>query len=298
MRDHDQRLQFLTLQRSHLRDELDQMAYRDVEANAPNSLSKPRAQAPGNWTIAIVLLLMASIFLVAFTFTPESTEIAPEEAIVLPEISLQRSPTDDQNGVAPAFAPAVTLIPDYPLFTFTGAEPDWNIVNDSVMGGISQSSIAVDEGLGQMLFSGNVSLENNGGFASARTEWTTYNLEAYDGIALRVRGDGNLYRLRLRTATTGYGLAYTAWFRTEADSWQEIYIPFDEMAPLYRDVLIPEAGYIDASTIRSFGIMVSDKQEDDFALEVDWIKAVSENQSLEMVSANASDLSTKSRMVR
>ncbi|MBK8853830.1 MAG: CIA30 family protein [Saprospiraceae bacterium] len=42
---------------------------------------------------------------------------------------------------------------------------EWRIVNDDVMGGISKSSILLtDTGHGQ--FSGHVSLENNGGFAS------------------------------------------------------------------------------------------------------------------------------------
>ena len=44
---------------------------------------------------------------------------------------------------------------------------NWGIVNDGVMGGISQSNIYLNEE-NNIIFAGNVSLENNGGFASIR----------------------------------------------------------------------------------------------------------------------------------
>ena len=44
---------------------------------------------------------------------------------------------------------------------------NWNIVNDDVMGGISTSYLSVSDGK-SLIFNGNLSLENNGGFASSR----------------------------------------------------------------------------------------------------------------------------------
>ena len=44
---------------------------------------------------------------------------------------------------------------------------NWNIVNDDVMGGISTSYLSVSDGK-SLIFNGNLSLENNGGFASTR----------------------------------------------------------------------------------------------------------------------------------
>lgn len=167
--------------------------------------------------------------------------------------------------------------PGIALFDFAGREPGWYTVNDNVMGGISTSSVAIDDRQQRLIFSGKMSLENNGGFASTRSQWTPYNLERYDGIALRVRGDGNVYRFRIRTAETGTGIAYTALFRTEADAWQEVYIPFAEMTPLYRGFAVEAAGPLNPATVRSFGLMLADKQVGDFSLEVDWINAVMEN---------------------
>jgi monofunctional biosynthetic peptidoglycan transglycosylase len=164
--------------------------------------------------------------------------------------------------------------PGRPLFTFSGDEPSWYTINDNVMGGISNSTVRVDTNSQKLTFSGNVSLENNGGFASTRSDWTGYDLRDYDGILIRVRGDGNVYRLRARTERTGAEVAYTALFETEVDMWQEVYIPFAEMIPTYRGFIVEAAGPLDPSTIRSFGLMLSDKQQGQFSLEVDWINAV------------------------
>ena len=45
---------------------------------------------------------------------------------------------------------------------------EWRIVNDGVMGGLSKGNISFTDG-GTMVFKGNLSLENNGGFSSVRT---------------------------------------------------------------------------------------------------------------------------------
>src|SRR6056297_3090968 len=61
------------------------------------------------------------------------------------------------------------------LFEFaeTGDVTNWEIVNDVVMGGRSSSQAELvnpDSGEGAMRFSGHLSLENNGGFASVRSQ--------------------------------------------------------------------------------------------------------------------------------
>jgi hypothetical protein len=54
-----------------------------------------------------------------------------------------------------------------PLFDFSdiSALGAWFVLNDGVMGGVSQSRILASASTA-LLFTGNVSLENNGGFAS------------------------------------------------------------------------------------------------------------------------------------
>jgi monofunctional biosynthetic peptidoglycan transglycosylase len=158
------------------------------------------------------------------------------------------------------------------LFDFTGNEPGWYSLNDDVMGGVSTSKVEYSNP-GVLAFSGNLSLDNNGGFTSIRSEWREINLSNSDGILLRVLGDGKLYRLRIRSAATGADVSYNAFFETRAGEWQEVYIPFDEMVPTYRGFLV-DTGKLDTSRIGSFGFMLSEKQTGDFSLLIDWIQAV------------------------
>lgn len=157
---------------------------------------------------------------------------------------------------------------------FDGNGPAWYTVNDGVMGGVSTGLVSIDPETQRLSFSGNLSLENNGGFASIRSQKAAYDLSAYDGIALRVNGDGKMYRLRVWSDETVSEVAYTARFETKNNSWQEIYIPFSEMTPLYRGFVVNGVETLDPASIRSFGLMLADKQQGEFLLEVDWISAV------------------------
>jgi monofunctional biosynthetic peptidoglycan transglycosylase len=55
------------------------------------------------------------------------------------------------------------------VFDFSTAShaAGWQIVNDAVMGGVSDGEFRLAKGVA--IFSGNISLENNGGFASVRS---------------------------------------------------------------------------------------------------------------------------------
>ena len=73
------------------------------------------------------------------------------------------------------------------LIDFSNASAaGWQIVNDSVMGGISRSTLQLHED-GYALFSGTVSLENNGGFASVRTRaQAPMDLSDFEGLSVQV----------------------------------------------------------------------------------------------------------------
>ena len=91
-------------------------------------------------------------------------------------------------------------------------EDRWLVVNDGVMGGRSRSRISFEES--GAVFEGNVSLENDGGFASVRTSLPDSDLSDWDGIAVRVEGGGRTFQLRVRTDDAWDGIAYRARFET------------------------------------------------------------------------------------
>jgi monofunctional biosynthetic peptidoglycan transglycosylase len=145
-------------------------------------------------------------------------------------------------------------------------------IDDQVMGGVSSSSF---RRAGQQLveFSGNVSVENNGGFASVRAELDTVDLSNAAGIALKIKGDGKSYKLRLFNEKDRGGIAYEASFVSSNDDTVIVQVPFSSLQPKWRGRLIVDAVPFNPSKLRALGLMISDKQVGEFRLWVNWIRA-------------------------
>ena len=146
---------------------------------------------------------------------------------------------------------------------------NWRIVNDGVMGGISKSNIYLNEA-NNIFFAGNVSLENNGGFASIRKGFDGNQLKGFSTFLLRVKGDGNIYKFRL--TMKGSYANYSADFKTTKDQWMDIEITVENFKPYYfgRSIRAPK---LKVHKVNSMGILISDKQEGNFSLEIEHIKA-------------------------
>ena len=107
----------------------------------------------------------------------------------------------------------------------------WRIVNDGVMGGLSSSkSLVKDE---KIIFSGTVSLENNGGFASLRSPVKDYNFEKFAGLEIKIKGDGKRYSFSMKETTYFNGYFYTRSFETKKDEWIVVQIPFNQFKLYY-----------------------------------------------------------------
>lgn len=164
--------------------------------------------------------------------------------------------------------PPAPQIQDAVVFDFRQATAAvrqiWGALDDVVMGGVSQSSVQLcPEG---MQFSGVVSTENSGGFASVRSRnfEPPLNLSAYSGIELAVRGDGQRYKFFLRDGNAWDSVAYAHSFDTTADAWVTVRIPFDQMQPVLRARVV-ERPPLNAGRIYSLQFMLS-KFEYDRAL--------------------------------
>lgn len=83
------------------------------------------------------------------------------------------------------------------------------------MGGVSESGIFRNPGAGPAgqdiaTFRGNVSVANNGGFASVRPRnWDpALDLGAYEGLRVTLKGDGQRYKFILRCSDEWDSVAY------------------------------------------------------------------------------------------
>ena len=157
------------------------------------------------------------------------------------------------------------------LIDFTEPETQpWMIVNDTVMGGVSSSSMEMADSVA--VFSGTVSLENGGGFVSMRT-LVSEDLSGFAGLELKVRGDGKVYQLRLRTDRRFDWVAYRSHFETRKDTWTLVRIPFTDFEPTYRGRVLDDHPELDPVRVRQIGFLLCDAQEGDFRLEVAWVRA-------------------------
>ncbi len=152
-------------------------------------------------------------------------------------------------------------------FTTQTKVKEWRVVNDGVMGGISKSSLALTEdGYGQ--FSGHVSLENNGGFASIQLDKIIKLAEEKKFIILRVKGDGKAYEFRLK-GEISQSESYVQQFITSGE-WETIKLPISDFYPQFRGrkLNIPNFNF---KNIEQVSFLIANKQDEDFKLLIDWI---------------------------
>ena len=179
------------------------------------------------------------------------------------------------------------------LFDFSNPSSNlsevWGAVDDVVMGGVSQSGFRLVGD--RAIFSGKVSTANNGGFASVRTRnlIPPIDLSTYQGIALRVKGDGSRYKFIIRAEGKWDGIGYSYSFDTVKDSWITVKIPFLELIPVFRAKTVSDAGDFNRSQVYSMQLMLSKFEYDGglnprfsagfFQLEIESIKAYGKRQA-------------------
>jgi hypothetical protein len=110
-------------------------------------------------------------------------------------------------------------------------EPQWEYVADTVMGGVSDGKLTRTEidGRDAVQLSGDVSLENNGGFIQMAFDLeggAAFDASAWQGIEIDVRGNGAAYEMRLRTDQLS-----RPWQSFKADitaqpEWQTVRLPW------------------------------------------------------------------------
>ncbi len=144
----------------------------------------------------------------------------------------------------------------------------WYVVNDGVMGGLSEGSLSITQE-GHALFEGFVSLENYGGFTSIRFDFEIADVSDFSKVVLKIRGDGKKYQFRLRENREDWH-SYITYFKT-AKKWETIEIPLKEFYPSFRGRELDMPNY-SGKNLSGISILIANKKEEDFRLLIDEIR--------------------------
>ena len=144
---------------------------------------------------------------------------------------------------------------------------DWTIVNDGVMGGLSYGNFSINQE-GNGVFSGTISLENNGGFSSVRYRFAPLATTAKSKVVLRIKGDGKSYQFRIKDQSSAY-YSYSTTFATTGE-WETITIDLNSLYPSFRGRRIAASNY-NSDSFEEIVFLVGNKKQESFRLFLDSI---------------------------
>lgn len=151
----------------------------------------------------------------------------------------------------------------------------WRIVLDGVMGGKSSGRVRAGDP-GTMVFTGDLSLENNGGFSQIRKNIEEGTLENQEGLEIKVLGDGRTYQFDIRVSNVRLMAGgFQTTFDTYPGEWKTVTLPFDDFRLYSFGRLVRNAPELDPALIESIGMTVADKKIGAFRIALDSIKSYS-----------------------
>ncbi len=139
---------------------------------------------------------------------------------------------------------------------------NWTVVDDVVMGGRSSGSFSLsEEGYGK--FSGEVSLENNGGFSSVKYDLGAVTVKSNNIIRIRLKGDGNAYQFRVKDKRR-HSYSYITTFETTGD-WETLEFTLADLHPAFRGRKVDLPNF-DQDTIEELRFLIGNKKPQEFEL--------------------------------
>ena len=152
-------------------------------------------------------------------------------------------------------------------FKNEGGISEWTVVDDGVMGGLSQGTFTSTD-LGNALYTGTVRTENNGGFSSVRHGFDTKDVSKYEFVFLRVKGDGKSYQFRIKEDRS-QRYSYITSFETTG-AWQTIRLPLTMFYPSFRGNQLNKPNF-SGKKIEEIAILIGNKTRESFSLEIEKI---------------------------
>lgn len=144
---------------------------------------------------------------------------------------------------------------------------NWYILDDGVMGGRSQGNFQVND-QGHAVFSGDVSLENNGGFSSVRYRFAPKDASSFSRVVLKLKGDGKPFQFRIKSSRSDWH-SYIKTFDTSGE-WETVEIAFADMYPGFRGRKLRKPNY-PGEVMEEIAFLIGNKKAEAFRLEIDEI---------------------------
>lgn len=156
------------------------------------------------------------------------------------------------------------------VIDFGNTEQNWQVINDTVMGGRSQSNIKYTKN--SIVFRGTVSLENNGGFASFRSPYDQWDLTQYTSLTIHYRSTGFDMAWTMKDQRPYYMPSFRGNLPNTKGKWKKITFDLRNLEA-YR--LGKPLGYQlsnkELKNIIRLGFISNEKRAGGFELEIDTI---------------------------
>lgn len=145
---------------------------------------------------------------------------------------------------------------------------NWVVVDDVVMGGVSSGNFSLNAN-GHGVFSGAISLENNGGFSSVKYSFDKISVGKHTHVYIKLKGDGKDYQFRIKANSNDYE-SYITTFSTKGE-WQEININLKDLYPTFRGRKLNQPNFSNP-TFEEIRFLIANKKKENFKLIIDTIE--------------------------
>lgn len=147
----------------------------------------------------------------------------------------------------------------------------WSVTNDGVMGGLSRGNAWLSDS--SVIFKGEVSLDNNGGFSSLRSSYNNLDLSGFNSAEVRLRASGLDFSITFAKSRRFYIPNFKHVIKLKSTEWEVVTFDLDQLKE-YRignatgNTITPT----DLKNLVGISFINEGKKEGPFVLEVDYIK--------------------------
>jgi len=148
---------------------------------------------------------------------------------------------------------------------------NWVVVNDQVMGGRSIGTVRLEGN--SLLFTGTVSLDNNGGFSALRGPYGRFDLSEFHRVVIRYRSRRMDMAMSLQTSRMWFQPNFKVSIPNSEWEWTVLDIPLNTFAK-YR-LGNPMGTFITRNNLEEvirIGFITDEKRAGAFELEIDYLE--------------------------